>query len=140
MAKCSIQYNWSDTWLLLAIIYAGRSGVATLEKIIAAGDGINHAIFNPDELESGLARLTSGGYVKEEAGVLSATDKVMRAYEKTASPRRAVRTELRDVGKLIGAAPPTAEQPHANNLTYAGFSTTAYSEAVKKYTGGLGER
>lgn len=140
MAKGSTGYNWSDAWLLLAIIYAGGGGAANLERIIAAGDGINHAIFTRDELESGLARLTSGGYVEEEGGLFSATDKVMRVYGKTASRRRAVHTELRSAGKLIGAAPPDAEQPHANDLTYAGFSAAAYTEAVNKYVGSFAKK
>ena len=140
MAKGSIEYNWSDAWLLLAIIYAGRSGDASLERIIAAGDGINHAIFNPDELESGFARLTSGGYIEEKAGIFSPTGKVMREYEKSTSPRRAIHKELKDIENLIGAASPTAEQPHPNNQKYVGFSTAAYTEAVNKYVEGFGKR
>lgn len=130
MVKDKIEYNWSDAWLLLAIIYAG-SGGATLERIIAVGDGINHAIFNPDELESGLFRLTSGGYVKEKSGVFSATSKVKRAH--AASPHRAIHKQLEYIEKFIGAAPYTSEQPHSNNMRYAGFSAAAYDEAVKKY-------
>ena len=139
MAKDRIEYNWSDAWLLLAIIYAG-SGGATLERIIAAGDGINHAVFNPDELEGGLARLTSGGYIKEKSGVFSATDKVMRAYAKTTTPRRAIHKELEEMEKFIGAASYRSEQPHSNNMRYAGFSAAAYAEAVKKYIEGFGKR
>ncbi|HKO41952.1 MAG TPA: hypothetical protein VJU84_01575 [Pyrinomonadaceae bacterium] len=53
MVQDNHRYNWSDAWLLLAIIYAGRDGDATLLRILAAGDFIEHAIFTPDELESG---------------------------------------------------------------------------------------
>ncbi|HEU0143522.1 MAG TPA: hypothetical protein VFQ47_01935 [Nitrososphaera sp.] len=138
MAKDKI-YNWSDAWLLLSIIYAGKPSGATLEKIIAAGDFINHAIFNPDELASGFARLKSGGYIKEKRGIFSATEKVMRAYSKTTSPRRAVHKELEDIEILIGAASSASEQPHSNNLKYAGFSEEAYAEAVKRYIEGFGK-
>ena len=126
-------YNWSDAWLLLSIIYASESGGATLEKIIAAGDYINHAIFSPDELESGFARLTSGGYIKEKRGIFSVAERVMQAYSKTTSPRRAVHKELKGIEALIGAASPTSEQPHSNNLKYAGFSIEAYTEVVNRY-------
>ena len=132
IAKNKCEYNWSDAWLLLAIVYAGNGG-ATLEKIVAIGDGIEHAIFNADELESGLARLTFGGYVKENKGVFSATRKVMKAYAKTTSPRRAIHKELEDMQKLIGAASPTSEQPQTNNLKYSGFTKKSYEEAVKGY-------
>lgn len=138
--KDRIEYNWSDAWLLLAIIYAGWNGGATLERIIAAGDGINHAIFNPDELESGFARLKSGGYIEERAGIFSATDKVMRAYEKATSPSRAIHKELKHIEDFIGAASPTSEQPQPNNRKYAGFSTAAYAQAVNKYVEGSGKR
>jgi hypothetical protein len=42
----SLEYNWSDAWLLLAMIYAGPEG-ATLERIIEVADGINHALAKP---------------------------------------------------------------------------------------------
>lgn len=133
------EFNWSDAWLLLAIIYAGDEG-ANLEKIVAIGDFIEHAIFNPDELESGFARLTAGGYITEKNGVFSATTKVRRAYAKTTTQRRAVLKELDDVQKLINAAPPSSEQPHSNNLKYPGFSEESYEEAVKRYVEGFGKR
>lgn len=132
MRKKKIECNWSDAWLLLAIIYAGSRG-ATLERIVAVGDGINHAIFNPDELESGLARLTSSGYIKEKNGIFSVTSKVLRAYAKSTSPRRAIHKELDDMEKLIGAASPSSKQPQINNLKYAGFSKESYEEAVDRY-------
>ena len=68
MIKIKIKFNWSDAWLLLSVIYAGGEG-ADLERIISVGDGIEHAIFNPDELESGLARLVSSGHIKEKNGI-----------------------------------------------------------------------
>jgi uncharacterized DUF497 family protein len=132
-------YNWSDAWLLLAVIYAGQAGEATLEKIIAAGDAINHAVFNPDELESGFARLIAGGYVKEKNRIFSVTGKVMRAYLKTTSARRAIHKELKDIEELLEAASPASKQPLPNNLKYAGLSAEAYTEAVNKYIEGVGK-
>ena len=132
MGQKRIEYNWSDAWLLLAVIYAGNEG-ANLERIIEVGDGIEHAIFNPDELESGLARLTSSGYIKEKNGVFHATPKVMRAYLKTTSQRAYIHKDLERIEKLIGAASPNSDQPHSNNLKYPGFSMAAYTKAVSRY-------
>ena len=132
MTKKKIEYNWSDAWLLLAVIYAGNEG-ADLERIIEVGDGIEHAIFNPDELESGLARLTSSGYIKEKDGVFHATPKVMSAYPESTSQRTYVHKDLERIEKLIGAASSSSDQPHSNNLSYAGFSIAAYTEAVNTY-------
>jgi hypothetical protein len=132
MRKKKIESNWSDAWLLLAIIYAGDEG-ANLERIIEVGDGIEHAIFNPEELESGLARLTSSGYIKEKNGVFRATPKVMSSYLKTTSQRAYIHKDLERIEKLIGAASATSDQPHSNNLKYARFSMAAYTKAINNY-------
>ena len=134
MQKREPQYNWSDAWLLLAVIYAGDAG-ATLERIIAVADGINHAIFNSEELESGLARLTAGGYLAEEQGIFRAGDRVMDAYAKTTSPRRSIEKELKDIEAYLGAASSGDTQPQSNNLRYPGFSKAEYDRAVEAYVG-----
>lgn len=130
-------YNWSDAWLLLSIIHASKQGVATLDKIIAAGDAINHAIFTPAELESGFARLTSGGYIEEHGVAFSPTDKAGPALPKFRLFSRSVLKELETIGKNIGAASATSEQPHANDLRYEGFSKEAFDEAYNKYVKGM---
>lgn len=58
-------FKYADAWILLAIIYASKTGVATLSKIIDFGDAINHAIFTMEELEGGLFRLIDAGYISE---------------------------------------------------------------------------
>ena len=116
----------------MAIIYAGEA--ATLEKIIGAGDWINHAVFNPDELESGLARLAAGGFIKEKNKTFSATLKVRRAYAKTTTPRRAVDKELNDIEQFIGAATATGEQPQPNDLEYDGITPEELQKAFDKYS------
>jgi hypothetical protein len=132
MRKKKIECNWSDAWLLLAIIYAGNEG-ANLERIIEVGDGIEHAIFNPDELESGLARLTANGYIKEKNGVFHAVPRVMGAYLEATSPRAYIHKDLERIENMIGAASSDSDQPHRNNLKYPGFSMAAYTEAVNNY-------
>lgn len=128
------KYNWSDALLLLSIIYASnRESGATLGKIIAAGDWINHAVLNEDEFESGLARLTAGGFIREKNNVFFATLKVRRAYAKTTSPGRAVSKELSDIEQFIGAVSPTSAQSNINNLKYSEFSHEAFREAVDKH-------
>jgi len=128
----NISYNWSDAWVLLSIINASQKGDATLPTIIAAGDGINFAVFAPEVLESGLARLTAGGYVEETKGVFRPT-KVALAYAKEPNKRRAIHKELKDIETMLGAPSATSEQPSPNNLKYAGFSVAAYDAAVTKY-------
>jgi hypothetical protein len=135
MTYKGISYNWSDAWLLLAIINASKQGEATLETIIAAGDGINFAVFEPEEIESGLARLTDGGYVEEKNGIVFPTD-IALAYTKESTKRRAIHKDLKDIETMLGAPSAVDEQPSPNNLKYAGFSMAAYDEVVKRYVAG----
>ena len=137
MIKSKIKFNWSDAWLLLSVIYAGDEG-ADLERIIAVGDGIEHAIFNPDELESGLARLTSSGHIKEKNGIFLPTLRVRRAFAKMTPKRSAIHKDLERIETLIGAAGSSADQPNTNNLKYPGFSEAAYTQAVNRYLGRFG--
>jgi hypothetical protein len=60
-----IEFLWSDAWLLQAIALASGSGPATLARIIAAADAVNHALLTFDELHGGFVRLTAGGLVAE---------------------------------------------------------------------------
>lgn len=85
-------------------------------------------------MESGLARLTSGGYIKEKDRIFSPTDRVMSGYHKTTSPNRPIHQELQDIEELIRAASATDEQPLPNDLKYSGFSIEAYDEVVNRYT------
>jgi len=101
MADGSVKYVRSDAWLLLAILYAGREGGASLDQVNAAGDFINHAIFTADELEGGLNRLSAGGFIKERQGLFSATGKVLKAYRKTTTPRRSALKELEDIERFL---------------------------------------
>lgn len=93
-------YEWSDAWLLLAIIYASRHEPATLAKVIAAGDAINHAIFTPAELDQGLARLSRGGYVDEFDGTLVPLTKAFE-YQVTDRKPRQWLDELRAVQEML---------------------------------------
>ena len=107
MKDKAVTYLWSDAWLLLAILYASREeeGGASLERVTAAGDYINHAIFTGDELAGGLSRLAASGCIKEKRGLFSVTNKVLQAYEKTHTPRRHVYKELEDMVRFLNIQP-----------------------------------
>jgi hypothetical protein len=106
-----ITYTWSDAWLLLSIIHAASgSGGASLTDIFAMGDAINKAIFTPQELRRGLAKLTSAGYVSEEGGRFFVTEKARRVSE--GLPGTHVLEQLTDLEKVLGAAPYPAGDPN----------------------------
>jgi hypothetical protein len=124
----SIIYFNSDAWVLLAIIYANRSGHGTLDEVIAAGDSINVAIFLPNELEGGLARLTAGGYITERDGTFAPTSKAL-AYSRSSRHRRAMLKELKDVQRMLESR--STEPPEG--VKYPGFSEVAYDQAIEAY-------
>jgi hypothetical protein len=124
----SITFYNSDAWVLLAIIYAHRSGPATLDKIIGAGDAINHAIFLPNELEGGLARLTANGYVTQLDETFAPTDKAL-SYAGSSRRGRAMLKELKDVQRMLASR--STEPP--NGVRYPGFSEAAYDAAIDAY-------
>jgi hypothetical protein len=128
----NVPHNWSDAWLLLAIIYADKQGGATLDKIIAAGDAINVAVFSPTELESGLARLTGSAFIEENAGQFVPTKKA-QLQTKLGNTRRSMHNELKDVAKLLGCPGAIDDQPSQDNLRYPGFSISVYEDAVETY-------
>ena len=71
-------------------------------RSLPAGDAINVAIFLPNELEGGLARLTAGGYITEHEGAFAPTDKAL-AYSGSSRHRRAMLKELRDVQRMLAS-------------------------------------
>ena len=57
-------FRWSDAWLLHAVAVADRGDGADLADVIAAGDGINHALFTDGELHNGVRRLMDAGLLE----------------------------------------------------------------------------
>ena len=98
-------YRPSDAWLLLAILLASREGSVPLDQIVAAGDFINHAIFNPDELEGGFRRLSAGKFIRERQSKFTVTKKVLDYYESNMTPRRAIFNQLKDMERLLNVTP-----------------------------------
>ena len=124
------EYCWSDAWLLLAIIYSGGSSGTNLRHIISAGDYINHALFTLDELRSGLIRLTTGGFIREQDGNFAATEITLESYRHTTSPRRAALKEIADFEELLKASGAIDLNSHQKPLR---LSKKSYDKAVKEY-------
>lgn len=131
-----LQFQASDAWLLLAIIIAAGDEVATLDKIVGAGDFVNHAIFTNDEIESGLYRLTRAGYIQEVEGNFRPTEIALRQYKKTSEKKRAVFDQMESLREFLGAKPwvfgvpfPRSENPYK----YPGLTTEKMAAAVAQY-------
>jgi hypothetical protein len=68
-----ISFTSSDVWVLLSIALAETESPVRLKDLFFAGDAINKAIFSPQELRRGIAKLTQAGYARDEAGTYSLT-------------------------------------------------------------------
>ena len=132
-----LQFQASDAWLLLAIIYAAGDNVATLDEIVSAGDFINHDIFTHDEMESGSYRLTQGGYIEEVDGNFRPTALTLEKYEQISrKKRKSVLGQMELLAKSIGAKPWVfnASYPRPENrYKYPGLTKERMEEAVAKY-------
>lgn len=129
---------WSDAWVLLAIIYAGKGKPASLAAVVAAADYIQHAVLVFEEMEGALARLTESGYVVFADGCLTPTDEVFAHYKSISSPRGKVLDELESLRQFIEATSwrPGAKPQEANaGAAFPALSRDAFKRAVDGYIG-----
>lgn len=125
------RYRWTDAWLLAAVALASKSKSALLWEIIAAGDALNHALFTDEEIESGLARLTRGGWVAERDETFLVTSLFQ---EKKIAIKGGYSVEK--IQKLLGAEPWQKDEPMphpSNNLRYPGITREILYKANKEY-------
>ena len=126
-----VRYRWTDAWLLAAIALASKNRPAPLWEIIAAGDALNHAIFTDEEIESGLARLTQGGWIIERDGTFLVTTRFKRRKLKIKGG-----DSVEQIEKLLDAEPwqKGEPMPHpSNNLRYLGITSEVLFKANKEY-------
>lgn len=123
----------SDAWILLAIVYASHRRAADLTRIIAAADFINHAILTYPELRNGLRRLQVVGLIHVHRGRYRADRKVLKAYARRSTPRRAALQELQDMQEFLAHQPRQQAVPRLR-LRLKRLSRIAYETAIRNYT------
>lgn len=136
MKQEQLQFEASDAWLLLSIILAAGNNAASLDEIVAAGDGINHAIFTEDEMESGLYRLRSGGYIEESNGSFRPSRATINKYKVIHATAKVVLKQMDLISDFIGAKPwefGKAFPRPANKFRYPGFTKKKFAQAVRVY-------
>lgn len=129
-------FLYSDSWLLLAIIYASKRNGADLPKIIAQGDFINHSIFTWQELQGGIFRLLNAGYIVENSQGYKPTEKIMIAYKKFLNKEHPVWKQLDFIRQQIDA-PKWSEEynPKLANerIIYSKINESSFKIAYEKY-------
>ncbi len=89
----------SDIWLLLSVQYS--KGSATKEKIIEAGDYINHATFTKEEFNGGIKRLLENEYLSEGKNKYSITNKFKSLWNNGISKKQNIHSQLEALEKVI---------------------------------------
>jgi hypothetical protein len=67
LATKQTAFVWSDAWVLAAVAVGGGLKGCGLKDVIAAGELINRAILNADELRNALGKLIQAGHVMRRA-------------------------------------------------------------------------
>lgn len=120
------EFEWYDAWILAAVIYAsdGKAPVP-LWRLIAIADALNKAIVSRAELELGIRRLASAGYIRVASEGFEATPSAL-ALKVPGPP-------MDNVAKAIGAKEwsAQAEMPRTTDAIYV--TAEAYEKAMKKY-------
>jgi hypothetical protein len=135
MTQQSENFSWADAWIVVAILfYQNRAAPIDLTALIEAGDTINHAIFTQGELEHGLRRLITAGYVTYEGGGYRVSGKVQTALQLLGSPHR----QIEEMKKLLGVSgsyasyqpPPADSEQYISAATYR-FALDSYLTRMK---------
>lgn len=127
-------FEWTDAWLLQAIIIADRGNGASYLDVVSTADSLNHDLLSTNEMESGLARLAEAGFVDATNDRFFATGNARKIYAKADSGNV---FEARDqLEKLIGAKewkPGTPYPNPANNRRFPAYSQEAHEKANKEW-------
>jgi len=120
------EFEWYDAWILAAVVYASDGSTPVpLWRLIAIADALNKAIVSRGELELGIGRLVSAGYIRVSAEGFEATPPAL-ALKVSGPP-------MENIANAIGARSwsAQAEMPRVSTATYV--TVEAYEKAVKKY-------
>ena len=105
MNQTAVRFVWSDAWLLYSIGLAIRGGRSNLKDIIMAGDAVNRAVFTPQELRRGTAKLTAAGLASERDGVFRLEERGEQAMRRAEQAGDSFSDQLNEVARLLGAVP-----------------------------------
>lgn len=127
-----MQYKSSDAWILLSVIYAGIEQAASLSRVIATADFINHAIVTFEEMEEALARLAVGDFIVYNDGKLSPSRRTMAFYVSITKSRRPVYKELEDIQRMLDVS---CLIPSIRSLVdqFPSLTREYFEESVKEY-------
>jgi hypothetical protein len=104
---------------------------ASLEELIAAGDWLNSSIFSLEELQTGLAKLTSDGFIEEVDQKFLLLDKAKLIFANHLSRYSAVDQQWNLLNALLHVS--ETEPIDTEKWPYPKLTYQMYRDAVEKY-------
>ena len=96
------EWKFADAWILIALLHSRNNEDCTLAHIIAAADGINHAIPTHEEIHGAINRLLAARLIKIKRDTFSVTDKSLELSDKAkASCKKYVLDQLDGLRRLM---------------------------------------
>ncbi len=130
MMEQTEHFEWSDGWLLMAILLSSNG---TLASIIHIGDALNHAIFTRQELNKGFSRLERAGLICCSSSSYTATEPAQELLRKVRSKRLGMFNEVEEMARLLqrfAVEPVMLEQ---KSLQCGEVSEEGFEEATQTY-------
>lgn len=117
-----------DAWLLLAILIANKKGGVSLDKIISAGDFIQHSILTFDEIKSGINRLMTNKLVRGVEDLITITPKARRLFTLNTKSR-----VLNDLDKIERILKSLKDYNKVSQTKHYILTKEQYELAIQKY-------
>ena len=121
-------FEWYDAWILCTLLIGVHyENPVSLALVIGVADGINKAMITRSELEDGLGRLVTSGFVRVDGGKFELTPKAMALEPLT------VGRCMDNISEAIGAREwePGLKMPSTETEVYV--TREAYRRAEKEY-------
>jgi hypothetical protein len=137
MTRGAIRFAWSDAWLLYSIGLAIRGGRNSLKDVIFAGDAVNRAVFTPQELRRGTAKLTAAGLAREQDGIFRLEESGEQLMVRAEQAGDSLWDQVTEIARLLDAVPyeewdePGYEDPA---WPYPGLSDEIVAAASAEYS------
>jgi hypothetical protein len=128
----TIQHCWSDAWLLHAALLADAEGDNTLGCVVGCGDATQHAIFTITELQYGVARLQTAGWLLLADDRLVPTQAARDAWSLMKASQLSIRQQearLQSLLRVVRQQPYDPNQPDSS-VAPAPISPEQLADAV----------
>ena len=132
-------FSWSDAWVFTALYFTGRDEkTIDFGEIIAAGDALNYAIFNVEEIKTAFVKLQKRGIIQVVDNKIGFTDLGKLIIEKAEKVRGGMFSRVDISLKKLNSN--RVKLPYCEEINDCSFITQevvieAYKKYIKKFKG-----